>query len=60
MSVKEAAIEAIRKLPDDLAIEDFVYELYVRMKIEEGLRQADEGKTIDNEEFKKRNSRWLD
>ncbi len=59
MSTKEAVIEMIRKMPDDVTTADVVEELYVRMKIEEGIRQADAGEVIDHEEFKKRMAQWL-
>lgn len=59
MSTKEAVIEMIRKMPDDVTTADVVDELCVRMRIEEGLRQADAGDVIDHEEFKKRMARWL-
>jgi predicted transcriptional regulator len=59
MSTKEAVIEMIRKMPDDVTTTDVMEELYVRMKVEEGIRQADAGEVIDHEEFKKRMARWL-
>lgn len=59
MSTKEAVIEMIRKMPDDATLADVMDELYVRMKIEEGLRQADSGDVVGHEDFKKRMSRWL-
>jgi predicted transcriptional regulator len=60
MSTKEALIEMIREMPDDAtSVEYLAYELYVRAKIEEGIRQADAGDVIDHEEFKRRMARWL-
>jgi predicted transcriptional regulator len=59
VSIKDAVIELIRKMPDDATLADVMDELYVRMKIEEGLRQADRGDVVDHEEFKTRMSRWL-
>jgi hypothetical protein len=59
MSTKEALIELIRDLPDDMPAADMAYELYVRTKIDAGLRQAEAGEGISNEEFKKRMARWL-
>ena len=60
MSTKEAVIEWIRRMPDDVTLADLLDELAVRAKIEERIRQADAGEVIDNEEFKKRMARWLD
>ena len=50
--LKEIAIEAIRSLPDDVEWQDIVEELYFRMKVDAGLREADEGKTVPWEEVK--------
>lgn len=60
MSTKEAAIEVIRQLPDDVSWDDIAYEMHVRQKIEEGLRQIDAGEVVEHEEVMKRLSRWLD
>jgi len=60
MSTKEAVIEMIRQMPDDVTVPDIMAELYVRQKIDTGLRQLDAGEGIDHEEVKRRLSRWLD
>ncbi len=59
MTTKQAVIELIRRLPDDATLSDIMEELYVRRKIEEGLKQLDAGEGIDHEEAKRRLSRWL-
>ena len=59
MTTKEAVIEMIRRLPDDVTVPDIMAELYVRQKIEEGLRQLDAGEGVSHEEAKQRLSRWL-
>jgi len=59
MSTKEAVIALIRQMPEDVTLSDIMAELYVRRKIDEGLRQLDEGQGIDHEEAKRRLSRWL-
>lgn len=56
---KETVIEMIRELPDDEAAADTLEAIYIRMKIDEGIRQADNGEVIDHEEFKRRMSKWL-
>jgi len=52
--VKERVIEAVRSLPDDATVEDAMERLYFLAKVEEGLRQADAGKTVDTEEARRR------
>ena len=59
MSTKEAVIEMIRRMPEGATVPDIIAELYVRQKIDEGLRQLDAGQGIDHAEVKKRLARWL-
>lgn len=58
-SVKEAVIEAIRQMPDDTTVEDIIEALYVRRKIDAGLRDVAEGRTMTDEEARKRLGKWL-
>ena len=53
-SVKELALELIKNLPDDCSMEDIQYELYVNQKIENGLRDIEQGNILTQEEMKKR------
>ena len=43
---KEAARQLIDHLPDKASWDDIMYELYVKQKIEEGLKDAAEGRVI--------------
>jgi predicted transcriptional regulator len=52
--VKERVIEAVRGLPEDATVEDAMERLYFLAKVEEGLRQADSGQTVDHQEAKRR------
>jgi predicted transcriptional regulator len=58
MSTKEAVLELIRRIPDDVTVPDIMAELSVRQKIDEGLRQREAGQGIDHEEARKRLARW--
>ena len=60
MTTKDAIIELIRRLPDDVTVDDVMQELYIRRSIEEGLRELDEGKGIAHEEVKQRLARQID
>jgi predicted transcriptional regulator len=53
-TVKQRAIEALQRLPEDATIDDAIERLCLIAKIEEGLRQADAGQLTDHEEVKKR------
>ncbi len=51
---KEAARQLIDHLPDKASWDDIMYELYVKQKIEAGLKAVEEGRTIPHEEMKRR------
>lgn len=52
--IKQAALKAIRALPDDATIEDIIERLHFIAQVEAGLRDLDEGRFITHEEMKKR------
>lgn len=53
-SAKQAARELIEHLPESVSWNDLMYELYVKQKIEEGLKELDEGRGIPHEAVKRR------
>lgn len=59
MSLKQEMLDLIQQLPDDCTIEDVQYHLYVRQKVERGLKAAEEGQVVSQEEARKRYSQWL-
>ena len=48
-TVKEEARKLIEGLPDDATWEDLSYQFYVREAIEQGLRDAEAGRTVDTD-----------
>jgi predicted transcriptional regulator len=56
--VKEEVIELIEKMPDDCTVEDILYELYLKQKVDKGLQDIQEGRVVEHEEVKQRMSRW--
>ena len=58
-TVKEQVLEMIRKLPDDSTVSDIMAELYFRQKVDEGLRESEEGETLEHNEVRQRMGRWL-
>jgi predicted transcriptional regulator len=59
MTTKQAVLEMIEKLPEDISVEDIMAELYLRQKVDEGLRQLDAGQGIEHEEAVRRLGKWL-
>lgn len=57
--LKEEAIKLIKQMPDDCSLEDIMYELYFKQKVEKGLRELKEGKIVKHEDVKKRLGKWL-
>jgi predicted transcriptional regulator len=48
-TVKESLLEIARQLPEQCTWDEVMYKIYVRQKIEAGLKDADEGRTFDHE-----------
>jgi len=59
VSAKEATLELVGRLEDDVTFEDIIYELHVLRKIERGRDDATEGRTVSHEEAKERFDQWL-
>lgn len=53
-SVKQEAQKLIDGLPDEISWDDIIYQMYVKKKIERGMKAAREGRVIPHEEVKKR------
>ena len=58
-SAKQATLQLVERLNDDVSFEDIIYELYVLEKIQRGMKDAEEGRVVSHEEAKQRLSRWL-
>ena len=46
------------QIPDDATFEDIQYHIYVREKIERGLRDVKEGRGLSQEEVERRMRQW--
>ncbi len=53
-SAKDAVRQIIDRLPDQATWEDVMYEMYVKQKIDAGMKAVEEGRTIPHEEMKRR------
>lgn len=56
---KNQAMNIIRSLPDDCSMEDIQYHLYVREKVEAGIKAIDNEPLFTQEEAEKKVSEWL-
>jgi len=59
-SAKEEVMEILKGLPDNSTFEEIQYHLYVRQKIERGIKDIEEGRTFTQEEMERRMGRWLE
>ncbi|MCF8347162.1 MAG: hypothetical protein K9G38_08115 [Bacteroidales bacterium] len=59
MLTKTNVIESLKVLPDNFTIDELLEHLVFVQKVEEGLRQSENGKAINSEEVKKRLNKWL-
>ena len=59
-TAKEEVRRILDSLPDDATLEDIQYRIYVRQAIAAGLRDADQGRVVSQEEVERRMSRWTE
>jgi predicted transcriptional regulator len=52
-SAKKLLKEAVEKLPEDATVEEAMERLLFLAKIEQGIAEADAGKTLSHEEVRK-------
>jgi len=59
VETKQQILKAIEELPDDASVEDAIDRLSLLYKIDRGLRQAERGELISQEEARQRMAKWL-
>lgn len=52
--IKQEAYRRLDNLPDKATWDDLMYQIYVRQAIEAGLKDSNEGRTIEVREVRKR------
>jgi len=50
VKVKKTVRDLLDRLPDDCSLDDVLYHLYVLQKVERGLVDVEEGRTIPHEQ----------
>ena len=59
-AAKEEVMRILELLPEDASLEDIQYHIYVRQKIDHGLEDIEAGRTLSEEEFDQRMTKWLE
>ncbi len=58
-TAKKEVQKILEKIPNSSTFEDIQYHIYVREKIERGLKDVREGRVMSQKEVKKKLSKWL-
>ena len=53
-ATKDRILKALEELPDDVTLDEAIEKLCFLAKVERGLKQASEGKTVPHDEVKER------
>ena len=53
-NIKEEAHRLLDRLPDQATWDDLMYRIYVRQAIEVGMKDSEEGRTVEAREVRKR------
>ncbi len=59
-TARDEVREILEGLPENASLEEIQYRIYVRQKIDRGLKDLDEGRTINQEEVERRMANCLD
>ena len=58
-SVKDSVIDFIKKLPDNLTVEEITYKLCIEERINKAQQQMKDGNYLTHKEAKERLKKWL-
>jgi len=59
-TAKEEVRKILDQLPDDASFDDIQYHIYVCQKVDRGLKAADQGRVLTQDEVERRMARWLE
>lgn len=55
---RDKAIETMKEFPQEFELEELIERLVFVEKVEKGLQQVEQGKTVSHEEVKKMTKKW--
>ena len=58
-SPKQTALKMIEQMSSDASLEDIMYGLYFRQRVDRGLQELDDGKTVSHQKVKQSIAKWL-
>ncbi len=59
VTAKDAVRDLLDKLPDDATLEDIRYRICVQQRVDEALKDIEEGRILTQKEVEKRMAKWL-
>ncbi|HET6402552.1 MAG TPA: hypothetical protein VFH95_14300 [Candidatus Kapabacteria bacterium] len=60
ITAKEQVKELLEVLPDDVTFDDLHYHIFVREKIDQGVKDLEEGRVLSEEEMEAAFKLWLE
>ena len=57
---RDRALELVEQLEDNVGYDEILYRLYLLQQIEEGLEDAEEGRTTSHDEIGEKIDKWLE
>ena len=60
MSSKQEMLKAIAELPDEANVADALERLYLLYKIDKGIKQADAGELVTQDDARRQMAKWLE
>ena len=57
---KQQVLELIKDLPEEVDIDEIIYRLYLRQKLESAEKDVREGRLVSHEEVVKETSKWFE
>lgn len=58
-TAKDQVRRILEELPEEATLEDIQYQIYVRQKIDRGLKDLARGRTVSQTEVERRMAKWL-
>ena len=58
-NVKRDVLRLIEKMPEDASLDDIMYELYFRERVDRGLEELEAGRSVPHEDVKRSLAEWL-
>ncbi len=57
---KQQVFELIKDLPEEVDVDEIIYRLYIRQKLETAEKDVREGRIISHEEVVRETSKWFE